>query len=95
MSTQQDTRIDVPRYEHDCDSCIFLGSYAYHNQVYDLYFCNQAVFSYPTVIARYGSEGPDYTSSLLVARILRADGDTTDPLAVALEHAVASGLLPD
>lgn len=96
MDTQQDTRIDTPKYEHDCYACIFLGSYLYERQVYDLYFCyQQAIFLHPTVIARYGSKDHEYKSSQYIARTLAASGNTTDPLVVALELAIASGLLPD
>lgn len=49
-----------PIFEHDCDSCKFLGV---HNQ-HDLYFCPQSG-SNPTVIARFSSNGPDYTSGMV------------------------------
>lgn len=45
-----------PAYKHDCDDCLFLG----HWQGLDLYFCPNE----PTVIARGGDEGPNYTSGL-------------------------------
>ena len=37
-----------PLYEHDCDNCVYLGSYL---DEFDLYYCP----SKPTVTARYGS----------------------------------------
>ena len=46
------------RFEHDCKRCAFLGQY----EEYDLYFCPQN--GIPTVIARYGDEGSEYTSGL-------------------------------
>lgn len=46
-------------YQHDCSRCSFLGQHEGH----DLYFCEQGGLL-PTVIARYGSDGPDYTSGL-------------------------------
>ena len=45
-----------PRYQHDCDNCRYLGEY----NEYDLYYCPQG--GYPTVLARYGNQGEEYTS---------------------------------
>ena len=53
------TAIPDPIYKHDCDICIFLGSYQLDVD-YDLYLCQE----YSTVIARWGSEGPQYDSGL-------------------------------
>jgi hypothetical protein len=47
-----------PRYTHDCPRCAFLGCWA----EYDLYFCSGA--GMPTVIARYGNNGSDYSSGI-------------------------------
>jgi hypothetical protein len=70
-----------PRFKHDCDRCVFLGDYRAH----DLYFC-EACAGGPTVLARYGSEGKQYTSGLELAAF--------DPLlAEARERAVRRGLL--
>ena len=70
-----------PRFKHDCDRCVFLGEH----QAHDLYFC-EACAGGPTVIARYGSEGKQYTSGLELAAV--------DPLlAEARERAVHRGLL--
>lgn len=46
------------RYKHDCETCKFLG----HYNEYDLYYCSQT--GLPTVIARYGDDGPEYTSGM-------------------------------
>lgn len=46
-----------PRYEHNCDRCEFLG----HLLGHDLYYCEQGS-DLPTIVARYGNEGPDYAS---------------------------------
>lgn len=51
--------MENPRYVHDCEQCKFLGLY----EEYDLYFCDQNKFG-PTVVARYGDEGDEYTSGL-------------------------------
>lgn len=50
--------IELPRYEHDCTECIFLGKF----KRYDLYFHPGLD---PTIIARYSSDGPDYISGLI------------------------------
>ncbi len=44
------------KYQHDCDKCTPLGEY----EEYDLYHCEQG--GLPTVVARYGDDGPDYIS---------------------------------
>ena len=73
---------DTPRFQHDCDVCQFLGHYRDH----DLYFCD-ATPAVPTVRARYGSDGMQYTSGLQLAEF--------DPhLTEARERAIARGLLP-
>ena len=58
------------RYEHDCDACAFLGTYADPSPrstegLYDLYYCHGEGVRLPTVIARFSSRGPDYTSGLV------------------------------
>lgn len=47
---------DAARYEHDCPECTFLGRF----EARDLYFCSQG--SHPTLIAREGSLGHQYTT---------------------------------
>tara|TARA_R110002020_G_scaffold134164_1_gene299262 strand:- start:451 stop:729 length:279 start_codon:yes stop_codon:yes gene_type:complete len=46
----------TPRHIHDCDNCVFLGTW----YRYDLYSCTGEFLT--TVVARYTSNGPDYTS---------------------------------
>lgn len=56
--------MEIPRYEHDCDKCIFLG----YEGKYDLYTCfkeDEPIII--TLIVRYSSEGPDYYSGLSYA----------------------------
>lgn len=68
--------VQKPKFVHDCDQCTYLGyipvqrliPYAdaewYHDGV-DIYQCQFEMDSgavYSTVIIRYSSEGPDYTS---------------------------------
>lgn len=51
----------TPRFEHDCDECVFIGHYGGH----DLYRCPQ--MGMPTIVARYGDDGAEYTSGPRVA----------------------------
>ncbi|MGZ8855866.1 MAG: hypothetical protein ACXW07_08035 [Nitrososphaeraceae archaeon] len=48
-----------PTFTHDCDKCTFLGN-IHDEDLYDLYYCSQVNF--PTVIARFGNDGPNYKS---------------------------------
>lgn len=47
--------IQPPMYTHDCENCQFLGWHEKH----DLYYCPPT----GSYVARYSSDGPDYTSS--------------------------------
>lgn len=47
-----------PLHTHDCDACKYLGTV----DDYDLYWCPQRGLGIPTLVARYGSDGPDYTT---------------------------------
>lgn len=71
---------DTAKFTHDCDACVFLG----HSLSSDLYFCN-GNGNISTVIARWSSDGPDYTSGIaLVPHDVR--------LAAALGLATQRGL---
>lgn len=86
-----------PEFNHDCPSCTYLGTVCQRRPesehrgiralmlaVFDLYFCTQ--HGLPTVIARYGHAGPDYTSGMALAAV--------DPLlAEAKRRADERGLL--
>lgn len=50
-----------PRFRHDCSKCTYLGCF----EASDLYHCLQATG--PTVIRRYGDDGPSYTSGIAIA----------------------------
>ena len=55
------TTIPDPIYKHDCDVCIFLGSFQlYHG--YDLYLCKAS----KTIVARWGSTDHQYDSGLAI-----------------------------
>jgi len=51
-----------PHYTHDCEHCTFLGTVRVSEKVFDLYHCGIS-----TVLARYGNDGPDYSSGLAFA----------------------------
>lgn len=59
-----------PRYTHDCEKCVYLGTvYAERENdcknYIDCYWCkNERYPSLTSVIGRYGSDGPEYSSSL-------------------------------
>lgn len=73
-----------PVFTHDCESCRFLGHYDGN----DLYYCHPKTQLLPTVVARFGDDGPEYTSAVPVlqlhpslaeaARLARSQGLLTD-----------------
>lgn len=71
-----------PKYNHDCDKCVFLGNWAEH----DLYWCSQNGF--PTVISRHGNEPDAYTSGIDVAKT-----NALPSLAEAFKRAKYKGLV--
>lgn len=75
---------DKPRHIHDCGCCTFLGTYPYGRDTLDLYVHGG---NHATVIARYGSEGPEYTSGL------EASYGGNGPLTAARLRAQERGLL--
>lgn len=59
-----------PVHAHDCDGCKYLGTIAGADDdcgPIDLYFCGGPASSLTggTYLARYGSDGPEYTSCAL------------------------------
>lgn len=51
--------MDQPQWEHDCDECVFLGTFDFH----DLYYCAKGKLT-PAVVARFGDAIPDYRIGL-------------------------------
>jgi hypothetical protein len=55
---------EVPKYEHNCKRCVFLGRYMNTSKgrdgESDLYYCAGE----PTAIERYGNDGSNYYSGL-------------------------------
>ncbi len=52
----------TPKFQHDCDGCKFIGRHEYDGQECDFYICGGEGDTWRTIIARYGNEGPNYTS---------------------------------
>jgi len=76
---------DSPVWEHNCNECIFLGLYLSH----DLYYCKTG--SDPTLITRWGDEGPEYTSGMQFGV---QDKDNLDsPIGEAYRRAIEKGLI--
>ena len=75
---------DEPRYEHDCDRCVFLGCWFES----DLYYCEQRTVGIPTVLARHSGQDFDYTSGLTLEQMVPS-------LAVAADRARQRGLITD
>jgi len=48
----------IPRYKHDCKDCTLIGMYL----GYDLYVSGKCNLGIPTIVARYGDDGPGYLS---------------------------------
>jgi hypothetical protein len=69
-----------PRWQHDCDSCEFLGPLDLKepkeelpSSTFDVYWCPSETFR-ATIVLRYAADGPDYASSafdILYTRIAK------------------------
>jgi hypothetical protein len=77
--------VEKPWYKHDCSACKFLGCH----YEYDLYWCPQPMVNVPTVIARFGDEGWEYTSGMPSASFREQLPD--DPKVEAWRRAKARG----
>lgn len=97
----------APRFTHDCSNCRFIGS----DDEHDFYYCLRAELDMGgSVLARYGDEGPEYTSApVSIARRTREQGWTdlsgkhvpgshpsvqNYPTVKALKRAEAMALIP-
>lgn len=83
-------RLPDPKWEHDCDCCLFLGTF---NNA-DLYFCPSDM-GIPTVIARLSSEPSDYASGEMIGRTESYPTATHRELRVAWLIAKDCGLVKD
>lgn len=53
-----------PAHKHDCKRCRFLGSETIRGSVVDLYACKEGS-PLAEAVARYSSDGPDYSAAPL------------------------------
>lgn len=57
----EELRVDLPRYQHDCVHCKYLGRVLRKHVEYDLWIRSAGMIG-GTVIARYGDTGSEYKS---------------------------------
>lgn len=74
-----------PNWQHDCKSCTFLGTLHEGRDWWDFYYCGQLEGIQPTLIARFGDDGPEYISGI--------NPHDTWPLKVAQTLAAKNGLV--
>lgn len=55
----------VGLHSHDCGACVYLDTIE-GKRTHDLYFC-RGTQDRPTIVARFGSDGPEYFSGLAFA----------------------------
>jgi hypothetical protein len=94
----------MPAYTHDCERCTFLATIkvkeGFDNELIDLYHCSREkthVYkgdspTLNTVIARYSSEGWNFSSGMAFAKIALDRGNYGHSLAIAYCIATAMGL---
>ena len=76
-----------PRFAHDCDECELLGVF----NDFDLYFCTKQPM--PTVIARWGNTGPDYTSGIEIAKAVTCHSTSgSDLVALRVAYLIAKDI---
>lgn len=77
-------------YEHDCDCCQYLGDYKSKDTIFDLYSHGEG--NDCELIARYSSEGGDYSSGLIFAYV---EKDSSHPLVEAKRRDLKEKLLDE
>lgn len=81
---------DKPEHKHDCSECIFLGNYwPKPRQTVDLYICKGPRET--SLIARYGSDGPEYCSGPIEIEIAHAFDGKHGWVKSALKRALQDG----
>jgi hypothetical protein len=68
----------MPQYTHDCDTCKYHGIVTFKGHIYDVYSCGSNPID-KSMIARFGNEGPEYSS---------IDIDTFDARKEYLQHSI-------
>ena len=80
--------MEEPQFEHDCDKCLFLGRHEETDPMwakqYDLYYCANGGMP-DTVIARFGDDGPEYTSGMCIVGVV-------PPITEAHRRAIERGI---
>lgn len=79
-----------PKYKHDCDRCVFLGTYDDDGIPKDLYYCAEGGFNQDTVVSRFSSDGPDYLSGMSFA-----NSGAVPSLVEAKRRAIERGLIQE
>ena len=77
-----------PLYTHDCTRCVYLDKY----KETDLYWCDQGG-NMPTLINRYGNNGPEYESGPLLKSIIPSLMESVNWFTVAFKRAQDKGLI--
>ena len=69
-------------FEHDCDECRYMGRFVSDSDegAWDLYYCPRQILD-GSIIARFGSSGPDYVSIPLKIYLTNADSVNHSALA--------------
>lgn len=82
-----------PRYEHDCDNCIYVGAISYYSNEHnyaDVYLC-QHDSSY-SLIVRFSDEPSDYASNDIGYMALHKRHED-DFVGYAYEQLISTGIL--
>jgi len=79
------------RFEHDCSNCIFLGSY----KKKDIYFCSGSSIGGGTIVARFGDEGAEYSSTPVSMALYSTKGlsENSDIMKKVAEWLIREGLV--
>lgn len=85
---------ETPRFEHDCEECIFLGRNADQHGEFDMYYCpkNRKAGGLGSVIAREGDEDENYGSLPVYENFLWRN---FNDLSRVYEAARERGLIPE
>jgi hypothetical protein len=91
--TNKFTPACTPQHTHDCTACVFLGRMTtVLSRELDLYFCPAGTSSMGgSLVARFGNDGPDYTS--IAMDIYNRIDDPRPFYKQAYEAAKARGLI--
>jgi hypothetical protein len=87
-------------YKHNCDGCIYIGSESFDGRDtkdWDYYYCPNC--DNGSVVARYGNEGGDYTSTSIglmgTMALIALENTPSSHLSKAYLMGVQKGIIPD